>query len=143
MHVVGLDVGTTVLKVIIFDLEGKIKGYGFGRYDILIKKPNWAEQDPEKLWGIAKNVIRKVIKDANLKDIKAICVSVQGDAVIPVDSKIRPLHNAILGMDYRSVKEAVSCSELIGERELFNLTGMRPHPITSLAKILWLSLIHI
>lgn len=137
MHVIGLDVGTTGLKAIVFDLEGKIKGYGFGRYDIIFKKPNWAEQDPEKLWEIARNVIRKVIKDTNLKDIKAICVSVQGDAVIPVDSKIRPLHNAILGMDYRSVKEALSCSELIGGRELFNITGMRPHPITSLTKILW------
>jgi len=137
MHVIGLDVGTTGLKAIVFDLEGKIKGYGFGRYDLIIKKSNWVEQDPEKLWEIARNVIRKVIKDTNLKDIKAICVSVQGDAVIPADSKIRPLHNAILGMDYRSVKAAQFCSELIGERELFNITGMRPHPITSLTKILW------
>jgi len=137
MHVIGLDVGTTACKAIVFDLEGKIKGYSSIVYDVIIKKPNRAEQDPEKVWEITKNVIRKAIKESNLKDIKAICVSVQGDAVIPVDSKIRPLHNAILGMDYRSTKEAQFCSELIGERELFNITGMRPHPITSLTKILW------
>jgi len=137
MYVIGLDVGTTACKAIVFDLEGKIKGYSSIGYDVIIKKPNWAEQEPEKVWAIAKNVIRKVIRESNLKDIKAICVSVQGDAVIPVDSKIRPLHNAILGMDYRSVREAQFCSELIGERELFNITGMRPHPITSLTKILW------
>lgn len=137
MYVIGLDIGTTACKAIVFDLEGKIKGYSSSGYDVIIKKPNWAEQEPEKVWAIAKNVIRKVIKESNFKDIKAICVSVQGDAVIPVDSKIHPLHNAILGMDYRSVREAQFCSELIGERELFNITGMRPHPITSLTKILW------
>jgi len=137
MYVIGLDVGTTACKAIVFDLEGKIKGYSSSGYDVIIKKPNWVEQEPEKVWAIAKNVIRKVIKESNLKDIKAICVSVQGDAVIPVDSKIYPLHNAILGMDYRSVREAQFCSELIGERELFNITGIRPHPITSLTKILW------
>ena len=102
MYVIGLDVGTTAGKAIVFDLEGKIKGYSFGGYDVIIKKPNWVEQDPEKLWEIARNVIRKVIKDTNLKDIKAICVSVQGDAVIPVDSKIRPLHNAIFCLFYTS-----------------------------------------
>ncbi|GAH63031.1 unnamed protein product, partial [marine sediment metagenome] len=98
MHVIGLDVGTTACKAIVFDLEGKIKGYSSSVYDVIIKKPNRAEQDPEKVWEITKNVIRKAIKESNLKDIKAICVSVQGDAVIPVDSKIHPLHNAILGM---------------------------------------------
>lgn len=133
----GLDVGTTACKAIIFDLEGNIKGYSSNGYDVIIKKPNWAEQDPEKVWKTIRNVVRKVIEETRLKEIKAICVSVQGDAVIPVDKKIRPLHNAILGMDYRSIRETQLCSELIGERELFNITGMRPHPITSLTKILW------
>jgi len=137
MYVMGLDVGTTACKAIIFDLEGNIKGYSSNGYDVIIKKPNWAEQDPEKVWKTIRNVVRKVIEETRLKEIKAICVSVQGDAVIPVDKKIRPLHNAILGMDYRSIRETQLCSELIGERELFNITGMRPHPITSLTKILW------
>lgn len=138
MHVIGLDVGTTSCKAVVFDLEGNQKGYGFHEYGIICKKPGWAEQDPEKVWDVIKLVISQAVKESGINnDIKAISLSVQGDAVIPVDRDIKPLHNALLGMDYRSVKQAEYCSDLIGGRDLFALTGMRAHPMNSITKILW------
>ena len=73
-------------------------------------------------------VIRQAVAESGAKDIKALSLSVQGDAVIPVDKEIMPLHNALLGMDYRTVKQAKQCSDMMGERTLFNITGMRTHP---------------
>lgn len=137
MHLLGLDVGTTGCKAVVFDLDGNIKGYGFHEYDILCEKPGWAEQDPGRVWELTKQVIRQAIQESGVRDIKALSLSVQGDAVIPVDRENRPLHNTLLGMDYRSVKQGEDCAGLFGDRELFNLTGMRPHPMNSLTKILW------
>lgn len=137
MHLIGLDVGTTGCKAVVFDLEGNIKGYGFHEYDVICKKPGWAEQESEKVWEFTKLVVRQAVQESGVKDIKALSLSVQGDAVIPVDKNILPLHNTLLGMDYRGVKQSEKSSELIGDRELFNITGMRPHPINSLIKILW------
>jgi xylulokinase len=50
---------------------------------------------------------------------------------------MNPLYNAVLGMDYRSIEQSRKCSELFGDEELFRKTGMRPHPMNSLTKILW------
>jgi len=137
MNLLGLDVGTTGCKAIVFDIEGNIKGHGYYEYGIICKKPGWAEQDAEKVWQITKLVIKKAVSESGTKNIKALSVSVQGDAVVPVDKNIVPLYNTLLGMDYRSAEQSRECSALIGERELFNITGMRPHPINSLTKVLW------
>lgn len=137
MHILGLDVGTTGAKAVVFDLGGNIIGYGFHEYDVICEKPGYAEQEPEKVWELTKLVIKQAISQSKVKDIKALSLSVQGDAVIPVDENINPLHNTLLGMDYRSVKQGEECSKLLGEKELFNTTGMRPHPMNSLTKILW------
>ncbi|MGE5557612.1 MAG: FGGY-family carbohydrate kinase [Bacillota bacterium] len=137
MHLMGLDVGTTGCKAIVFDPEGNIRGYGFHEYDIIYPKHGWAEQDPEKVWRLTRDVIRKAVFESGVKKIGALSLSVQGDAVIPVDRDIKPLHNALLGMDYRSVKQGEDCARAVGERKLFEITGMRPHPMNSLTKILW------
>lgn len=143
MYVIGLDVGTTGCKAIVFDLDGNIKGYGFHEYEVICSKQGLAEQDAERVWELTKIVIKKAIEEAKIKsnldasDIKALSLSVQGDAVIPVNKNILPLYNAILGMDYRTTKESKLCSETFGDKNLFNLTGMRPHPLNSLTKILW------
>lgn len=137
MHLVGLDAGTTGCKAVVFDEAGEIKGYGFSEYDIICKRPGYAEQDPEFVWSLTKQVIRKTVTESGVEDIKALSLSVQGDAIIPVDKCIKPLHNTLLGMDYRTVTQAEYCSRLVGDRRLFELTGMRPHPMNSLTKILW------
>nr|WP_276576567.1 FGGY-family carbohydrate kinase [Caldicoprobacter algeriensis] len=137
MYLLGLDVGTTGTKAVVFDIDGNIKGYGFQEYDVICKKPGWAEQGSEKVWELTKLVIRQAVTESRVRDIKALSLSVQGDAIIPVDKNIHPLHNALLGMDYRSKEQADFCAKLFGERELFDITGMRPHPLNSLTKILW------
>ncbi len=137
MHILGIDVGTTGAKAVVFDLDGVVKGYGFEEYNIICDKTGYAEQDSEKVWNLTKAVIRQAVAQSCIGDIKALSLSVQGDAIIPVDRNIKPLHNTLLGMDYRSVQQADECSSLFGERELFNRTGMRPHPMNSLTKILW------
>jgi xylulokinase len=55
-----------------------------------------------------------------------------------VDREFNALHQAILGMDYRSAVQAKRCEERFGAFALFQRTGMRPHPINSLAKVLLL-----
>ena len=138
MVLLGVDIGTTGAKAIVFNLDGNILGYGFQEYGITTGLLGYAEQDAQEVWQVAKSVIQKAIKESGQKTIEAMSYSVQGDAVIPVDKEYCPLHPAILGMDYRTVEEAKQCSDLFGDRALYQETGMRPHPMNSLTKILWL-----
>ena len=137
MNIIGLDIGSTGCKAIVFNPEGKILGSGFREYGIEYDDSGKAEQDAEKIWSVACEVIKKALNSSLVRQIKAIGVSVQGDAVIPVDRNFNPTHNAILGMDYRSSEFLPMCEEIFGSKKLFKLTGMRPHPINSLIKILW------
>jgi xylulokinase len=138
MHLIGLDVGTTGCKAIVFDPLGQIKGYGYREYGLVCDSPAMAEQDAEQVWGLAREVLREAVAQSGAQHIKALSVSVQGDAVIPVDQEFRPLHRAVLGMDYRSQPQARECEERCGAFELFQRTGMRSHPMNSVTKILLL-----
>lgn len=132
----GIDLGTTGVKAMVFDEDGKPAGYGFQEYDIMCSKAGYAEQDAESLWLHTKKVIREAAQETG-KYIKGISISVQGDAVIPINSKREALAYAQLGMDYRGTKETEYCNTVLGGKYLFEKTGMRPHPMNSLIKILW------
>lgn len=137
MYIVGLDVGTTCCKAIVFDPDGNIISYSFQEYDIEFDETGKAEQDAERVWNITCSVLRKAIKESGKSKIRALSLSAQGDAIIPINRNFNALHKAILGVDYRSVRQVHECELIFGAKELFHLTGMRPHPINSLAKILW------
>ena len=138
MSLVGLDVGTTGCKAVVFDPEGNILGYGFQEYGIICDEPGMAEQNAEYVWQLTCQVVKKALTESGAKNVKALSLSVQGDAIIPVDKEWNAVYPAILGMDYRSTAEAQKCEELFGARALFDLTGMRSHPINSVVKMLWL-----
>ncbi len=154
MRLIGLDVGTTGCKAIVFSTRGEILGEAFQEYDIDTAGGASAEQDAEYVWSCVKKVLKKSVSTANdnsirnktahkspngQKDkVRAMGVSVQGDAVMPVDVRGNAIAPAVLGMDYRSQQQAARAAELCGERSLFNKTGMRPHPMNSITKMMLL-----
>jgi sugar (pentulose or hexulose) kinase len=147
---VGLDVGTGGCRALVFDSCGRTLGFGHREYGIDSSEPAMAEQDAEQVWKLACESLHEAVAAAEsageaagaagggLGKIAALSVSVQGDAVIPVDGGLHAIGPAILGMDYRSQPQAARVGEMFGERELFQRTGMRPHPINSVLKTLWL-----
>lgn len=138
MKCMGIDVGTTGVKATVFDEAGSILGYGFQNYGIAFGEGKLAEQDAEHVWACTKKTMAAAVAIAGA-DIAAISLSTQGDAVIPIDKDRNALHPAILGMDYRTEAEADRCASLFGDKTLFKKTGMRPHPLNSLTKMMWLN----
>lgn len=136
MKFMGIDVGTTGVKAAVFNENGAMLGYGFQGYGILFGEGKQAEQDAEAVWACTRKVMAQAAAQAG-GDIAAIGLSTQGDAVIPIDREGNALHPAILGMDYRTQPEAEACARMIGDRYLFEKTGMRSHPMNSLMKIMW------
>lgn len=137
MKLMGVDVGTTGVKAAVFDLQGDMLGYGFHEYDVICKKNGLAEQDAELVWKYTKEVMAAAARQSG-DDIAAISISTQGDAVIPMDRQRNALGHAHLGMDYRGTREAADISAFLGDRHIFDITGMRPHPMNSMVKIMWI-----
>ena len=144
MSLIGLDIGTTGCKAIAFGEEGQVLGQGAREYAILTPHPNWAEQDAEEVWHEAWDALNEALAaagctlSARADPPVALALSVQGEAVIPVDGDGRPLRPAILGMDTRTGAENEWLAQRFGAEALFNRTGMPLHTINTLPKLLWL-----
>jgi xylulokinase len=138
VSLIGLDIGTTGCKAIVFDTEGKLLGQGAREYGIAFPHPGWAEQDAECVWQLACEALAEAVSAARGDPPLALALSVQGEAVIPVDSRGRALRPAILGMDTRTEAENRWLADRFGAKTLFQKTGMPPHTINTLPKLLWL-----
>ena len=138
MSVIGLDIGTTGCKAAVFNDEWKIVASASREYPVLTPHPYWAEQDADLVWRLALEVSAQVAGQSKGDPPKAMALSVQGEAVIPVDAKGRPVRHAILGMDTRSTTENEWLAKTFGPEALFERTGMPMHTMNTITKLLWL-----
>ena len=84
MSLLGLDVGTSGCKAIAFNEEGTLLSGAYREYSLLHPEPEWAELDVNLLWKRIKEVIFEVANKTRSDPIKALSVSTQGEAVVPV-----------------------------------------------------------
>ncbi|PKO12946.1 MAG: hypothetical protein CVU39_21810 [Chloroflexi bacterium HGW-Chloroflexi-10] len=137
-NLLGLDIGTTGCKAIIFDADGSLLSRAAREYAVDFPHPQWAEQNIENVWQLAQEAIREVITTAAITEITAIGLSVHGEAVTPVDKHGNPLRPTILGMDTRTAAQNEWLRQRFGGEQLFLRTGMPIHTINTLPKLLWI-----
>jgi len=138
MRFIGLDIGTTGCKAVVFDATGNLLASASREYAVDIPHPNWAEQDAEHVCKLAQDALREAITTAGSEDIVALGLSVQGEAVMPVNARGQALRPAILGMDTRTGEQNAWLRDKFDAEHLFERTGMPVHTINTLPKLLWL-----
>lgn len=138
MRLIGLDVGTTGCKAAVFDAQGQLLSRASREYGVDMRHPGWAEQDAERVWHLAQDALRQAIAAAGPGTVAALGLSVQGEAVMPVDAQGRALAPAILGMDTRTGEQNAWLRRQFGAGHLFARTGMVVHTVNTLPKLLWL-----
>jgi len=103
MALLGLDIGTTGCKAHVFDNNLHLVASVKREYPVEIPHPNWAEQDAELVWKLAKECIKESIFKANVfNEVTAVGISAQGEAITPVDKEGNAIRATILGMDTRT-----------------------------------------
>jgi xylulokinase len=137
-NLIGLDVGTTGCKAVVFDEDGSLLAAAAREYPVKLPRPTWAEQDIEAVWNLALESTGEAIAAAGVRDVAAVGLSVHGEAVTPVDAELQPLRPTILGMDTRTGPQNAWLRERFGAQALFERTGMPIHTINTLPKLLWI-----
>ena len=143
MLFIGLDVGTTGCKAAVYNETGKSLGKAYRELDVLHPQPGYSEQDPETVWACVLEVLAESVNaakrnGAKAEEFAAICTSILGEEIMPVDKKFRPLRTSILGMDYRAEQETDDLCRALGKRWIYDTTGFPPHPMGSLPTIMWM-----
>lgn len=137
-YYLGIDIGTTGCKSVVFDESGTALSRAYREYPIVCEEPLQAEQEPFTVLSLLLQTMEEAVSVSGAHRIEGMSLSVQGDATIPVDRDYCPLHRAILGMDYRPEEVCRSYAALHDAQRLYRITGQPLHAINMLSKILWL-----
>jgi xylulokinase len=137
-HYLGIDIGTSGCKAVIFDRDGRQVSMAYREYDIITKSPGWAELDTDEVIGKCFEVIRESASHLEAGSVKGMGISSQGEAFTLVDENGRALCNALVSSDIRANDLIKPWTEKFGEEKLYNITGHTPHPMFSLFKLLWI-----
>lgn len=140
MYLVGIDVGTTNTKAVIFDVgSGEIRAVGSSRTITRHPVSGWSEFDAEDLWGTVLQSIQAAVQRCDDPErICAISVSSMGESAFPVDAEGNVLYPAIAWYDLRTVAEAQWWENTAGRERIFTITGHIPRPTYGVNKLLWL-----
>lgn len=134
------DLGTTGNKALLYEAGGRALASVFHAYPTAYPKTNWAMQNPEDWWSAVCITTRKLIDSAHIDPVEIACVVFSGQMMgcVPVDWSVNPLCDAIIWADQRAVEEARLLTEKIGFERVYQITGHRPSPAYTAAKILWI-----
>ncbi len=137
MNYLGIDIGTTGVKAVVFGHDGKLVSSAYEEYPVLMPKPGWAELDSAKVIEKCFCAIREAARKVPGK-VAAIGVSSQGEAFTPVDKDGRMLCNGMVSFDTRAAASLDKWSDRFGKGKLYRITGHTAHPMFTIFKMLWL-----
>jgi len=84
----GLDVGTTTTKAILFDLDGnELTRASSDPYRNQSPQAGWVEQDPEEIWQAVLFTIREIVNKSKSVQILALSMAIQSGSLIPGDKQ--------------------------------------------------------
>lgn len=138
-YVIGVDIGTSGTKTVLFDENGNSVASYLVEYPLYQPKIGWAEQDPEDWWNATHTSIKAVIDKSgvNPDDIKGVGLSGQMHGLVLLDENGKVLRKSIIWCDQRTVEEADDLTKKIGRDHLIEITGNPALTGFTAAKILW------
>lgn len=134
MNFLSIDVGTTGCKCQLFSEKGEILTYLFFEYD-------FKEMDGfhyVNLPVIEERLREMIAEVAREHEVSSICVSSLGESFALLDANDEILFYPMLYTDQRGEEEAKEIVRRIGEERAFAISGVLPHSMYSLAKLLWI-----
>ena len=124
-YYLGIDIGTTGIKTVIFDGKGFPKGIGLAEYTLETPKPDIVELDAEVYWESTKKALQQAVDAANIEpaQIRSLAVTGQAETLIMVDADNKPLRKAVVWLDNRAADEAAELDKKFTVDALFAMSG--------------------
>lgn len=138
-YLVGIDIGTSGTKTVLFDTEGYTIASKTVEYPLYQPHNGWAEQDPEDWWQATVEGLKSVIAQSGIEvaSIKGIGLSGQMHGLVMLDEKGEVLRRSIIWCDQRTAKECEEITEKVGAERLIEITANPALTGFTASKILW------
>ena len=136
-YYIGVDLGTSAVKLILIDETGAILQTVSEAYPLSQPQPHWSEQNPEDWWNAVCEGLSKLTAQFDKTKIRAIGVGGQMHGLVVLDKNDAVLRPAILWNDTRTGNQTDFLNNEFGKENLQALTGNIAFAGFTAPKILW------
>jgi len=141
LNILGIDLGTTAIKAVVFGPKGDIIASAVREHQLFTPQPHVVELEPDTYWDAFCSALRELFGSGKAvpASVRALAISSQGETLIPVDEGGKPLRRAIVWLDDRAGGEAKEIEAKFTARRSYEVTGQPDIvPGWPAPKILWL-----
>ena len=138
MYYIGIDLGTSAVKLLLMDSSGKICNIVSREYPLYFPHPGWSEQNPEDWHEQTIIGLKELIKDIDKSKVAGISFGGQMHGLVILDENDDVIRPAILWNDGRTKQECDYLNEVIGKETLSKYTANISFTGFTAPKILWI-----
>lgn len=138
MYYIGIDLGTSAVKLLLMKEDGAIVNIVSKEYPLSFPHPGWSEQNPEDWMKAIEEGIPELVKGVDCSLVAGIGAGGQMHGLVALDASDQVIRPAILWNDGRSQKETDYLNEEIGKDKLTEYTGNIAFAGFTAPKILWM-----
>lgn len=137
MYYIGVDLGTSAVKLLLMEGNGKICNIVSNEYPLSFPQPGWSEQKPEDWWNAVVDGIKKLINGFDASEVAGISFGGQMHGLVILDENDNVIRPAILWNDGRTTKQVDYLNNEIGKEKLSEYTANIAFAGFTAPKILW------
>ena len=137
--IIGVDIGTTNTKAILFTTEGKVLDSASASYPHVSIRQGYDEIEPALILNAVVVVIKKILSQMDSRtSLCGISFSAAMHSLMAVDESAKPINNMMTWADLRSADEAAKIKFTPLGNRIYELCGTPIHAMTPLCKIIWI-----
>jgi len=137
MSLMGIDVGTSGCKAVIFSLDGRILSSAYREYAFVSPEPGWGQLESLAVWGKIKEAIAEAAAGCS-EGVTALAVTSLGESLVPVTRKREVLADSLLLFDPRGDEFLEELGSRLDDETLYRINGNTLGSPFSLSKLMWI-----
>lgn len=137
MFYVGVDLGTSSVKLVLMEENGEIRNIVTKEYPLYFPKPGWSEQKPEDWWEQFVLGMKELLAGIDHSEVDGISFGGQMHGLVLLDENDQVLRPAILWNDGRTQEECDYLNIAIGREKISSYTANMALTGFTAPKILW------
>ena len=137
-YYIGIDLGTSAVKLLLVDEQGRIEREVTKEYPLSFPHPGWSEQNPEDWWKAVQHGVLQLTEHIDKSAVRGIGVGGQMHGLVALDEDDAVIRSAILWNDGRTGEEVAYLNDSIGRDRLSALTANIAFAGFTAPKLLWM-----
>ena len=138
MLYIGVDLGTSAVKLLLMNEDGKIENIASREYSLYFPNPGWSEQNPQDWFDQSMEGIKELLAGYPKEEVAGISFGGQMHGLVVLDEQDQVIRPAILWNDGRTGKETEYLNQVIGKERLSEYTANIAFAGFTAPKILWM-----